>query len=60
VKVSELVLQLVRFNSRVGLEMGVNYASSSKTMAQTTNRLISYNPANSPAATYAVLPQKDK
>jgi hypothetical protein len=42
-----------RFNSRVGLEMGVNYyASSSKTMAQTTNRLISYNPANSPAATY--------
>jgi hypothetical protein len=32
--------------------MGVNYYSSSaKTMAQTTNRLISYDPAK-PAATY--------
>lgn len=42
-----------RFNTRLGLEMGVNYYSSSdKTMAQTTNRLISYNPATSPAATY--------
>lgn len=42
-----------RFNPRVGVQMGVNYyASSSKTMAQTTNRLISYNPANSPVAAY--------
>ena len=42
-----------RLNTRLGVEMGVNYYSSSdKTMAQTTNRLISYNPANSPAATY--------
>jgi hypothetical protein len=42
-----------RFNTRVGVEMGVNYyTSNSKTMAQTTNRLISYNPAISPAATY--------
>jgi hypothetical protein len=33
--------------------MGVNYYSSNdKTMAQTTNRLISYDPATSPAATY--------
>ncbi|MCW2118314.1 porin family protein [Flavobacterium sp. 7A] len=42
-----------RFNTRVGVEMGVNYYSSnSKTMAETTNRLISYNPLTSPAATY--------
>jgi hypothetical protein len=37
----------------LGVEMGVNYYSSNdKTMAQTTNRLISYDPATSPAATY--------
>jgi hypothetical protein len=36
----------------LGVEMGVNYYSSDKTMAQTTNRLISYDPATSPAATY--------
>ncbi|AWG21020.1 hypothetical protein FFWV33_05445 [Flavobacterium faecale] len=42
-----------RINNRVGVEMGLNYYSSnSKTMAETTNRLISYNPATSPAATY--------
>ena len=41
-----------RFNSRVGFEMGVNYyTSNSKTMAQTTNRLIAYNPTTT-AATY--------
>ncbi|SHF88847.1 Outer membrane protein beta-barrel domain-containing protein [Flavobacterium segetis] len=42
-----------RFNQRLGVEMGVNYyTSNSKTMAQTTDRLVSYNPASSPAATY--------
>jgi hypothetical protein len=42
-----------RFNTRLGVEMGVNYYSSTdKTMAQTTNRLISYDPATSLAATY--------
>lgn len=41
-----------RFNTRVGFEMGVNYyTSNSKTMAQTTNRLIKYDPATT-AATY--------
>lgn len=41
-----------RFNTRVGFEMGLNYYSSnSKTMAQTTNRLIAYNPSTT-AATY--------
>jgi hypothetical protein len=30
--------------------MGVYYSSNDKTMAQTTNRLISYDPATSPAA----------
>jgi hypothetical protein len=35
-----------RFNTRLGVEMGVNYYSSNdKTMAQTTNRLIPYDPA---------------
>ncbi|MEZ0128572.1 outer membrane beta-barrel protein [Flavobacterium sp. LBUM151] len=42
-----------RFSARLGVEMAANYyVSNEKTMAQTTNRLISYNPANSPAATY--------
>ncbi|HSD07435.1 outer membrane beta-barrel protein [Flavobacterium sp.] len=42
-----------RFSPRLGVELAANYYSSnSKTMAQTTNRLISYNPATSPAATY--------
>ncbi|WP_343705265.1 outer membrane beta-barrel protein [Flavobacterium sp.] len=42
-----------RFSARLGVEMSANYyISNSKTMAQTTDRLISYNPANSPAATY--------
>ncbi|KVV13693.1 outer membrane beta-barrel protein [Flavobacterium sp. TMP13] len=41
-----------RFNTRLGVEMGINYYSSaSKTMAQTTNRLIAYNPTTT-AATY--------
>jgi hypothetical protein len=41
-----------RFNTRVGFEMGLNYYNSnSKTMAQTTNRLIAFNPATN-AATY--------
>ena len=41
-----------RFNTRVGFEMGLNYYSSnSKTMAQTTNRLIGYNTTTT-AATY--------
>jgi hypothetical protein len=41
-----------RFNTRLGVEMGVNYYSSNdKTMAQTTNRLIKYDPATT-AATY--------
>jgi hypothetical protein len=41
-----------RFNTRLGVELGVNYfTSSSKTMAQTTNRLISYDAATT-AATY--------
>jgi hypothetical protein len=49
-----------RFNTRLGVEMGVNYYSSNdKTMAQTTNRLISYDPATSPAATYVSF-TKDK
>ena len=42
-----------RFSTRLGLELAANYYSgNSKTMAQTTDRLISYNPAVSPAATY--------
>ena len=42
-----------RFSARLGVEMAANYyISNSKTMAQTTDRLISYNPAVSPAATY--------
>ncbi|MEN2398175.1 outer membrane beta-barrel protein [Flavobacterium sp. MC2016-06] len=42
-----------RFSTRLGVELSANYyISNSKTMAQTTNRLISYNPATSPAATY--------
>ncbi|MEN2486195.1 outer membrane beta-barrel protein [Flavobacterium sp. B11] len=42
-----------RFSTRLGVEMSANYyISNSKTMAQTTDRLISYNPAASPAATY--------
>ncbi|OXA77989.1 Outer membrane protein beta-barrel domain-containing protein [Flavobacterium aquidurense] len=42
-----------RFSTRLGVEMAANYyVSNTKTMAQTTNRLISYNPATSPAATY--------
>ncbi|TCN60887.1 hypothetical protein D0809_03165 [Flavobacterium circumlabens] len=42
-----------RFSARLGVEMAANYyVSNEKTMSQTTNRLISYNPANSPAATY--------
>jgi opacity protein-like surface antigen len=41
-----------RFNTRLGVEMGVNYyTSKTKTMAQTTNRLISVNQTNG-AATY--------
>ncbi|MRX66445.1 Outer membrane protein beta-barrel domain-containing protein [Flavobacterium resistens] len=42
-----------RFSTRLGVEMSANYyISNEKTMAQTTNRLISYNPATSPVATY--------
>jgi opacity protein-like surface antigen len=42
-----------RFSTRLGVEMAANYyTSNTKTMAQTTDRLISYNPATSPAATY--------
>ncbi|OMQ08513.1 outer membrane beta-barrel protein [[Flexibacter] sp. ATCC 35103] len=42
-----------RFSTRLGVEMAANYyISNTKTMAQTTDRLISYNPATSPAATY--------
>jgi hypothetical protein len=41
-----------RFSTRLGVEMGVNYyIGNSKTMAQTTNRLISYDPKTT-AATY--------
>jgi hypothetical protein len=36
------------------------YSSNDKTMAQTTNRLISYDPATSPAATYVSFCKKDK
>jgi hypothetical protein len=35
-----------RFNT-FGVEMGNYYSSNDKTMAQTTNRLISYDPATS-------------
>lgn len=42
-----------RFSPRLGVEMAANYyVSNTKTMAQTTDRLVSYNPATSPAATY--------
>jgi hypothetical protein len=42
-----------RFSTRLGVEVAANYYNSNtKTMAQTTDRLISYNPAQSPAATY--------
>jgi opacity protein-like surface antigen len=41
-----------RFSPRIGVEMAVNYYSSdTKTMAQTTNRLVKYDPATT-AATY--------
>lgn len=41
-----------RFSTRLGVEMGVNYfTSNTKTMAQTTNRLIKYDAATT-AATY--------
>ena len=41
-----------RFNTRLGVEMAVNYYSSNdKTMAQTTDRLVKYDPATT-AATY--------
>lgn len=41
-----------RFSARLGVELGANYyVSNEKTMAQTTNRLISYNPTTT-VATY--------
>lgn len=41
-----------RFSTRLGVELGANYyISNSKTMAQTTDRLYSYTPANN-VATY--------
>jgi hypothetical protein len=41
-----------RFSPRIGVEMAINYYSSdTKTMAQTTNRFIKYDPATT-AATY--------
>lgn len=41
-----------RFSNRLGVEMAANYyTSTEKTMAQTTNRLVSYD-ANTTAATY--------
>lgn len=41
-----------RFSTRLGVEVGANYyISNSKTMAQTTDRLYSYTPANN-VATY--------
>ncbi|MEN2414269.1 outer membrane beta-barrel protein [Flavobacterium mesophilum] len=41
-----------RFSTRLGVELSANYyISNSKTMAQTTDRLISYNP-NTTVATY--------
>jgi hypothetical protein len=46
-----------RFNTRLGVEMGVIILVVIKQW-QTTNRLISYDPATSPAATYVIL--KDK
>jgi hypothetical protein len=44
----------------LGVESVNYYSSNDKTMAQTTNRLISYDPATSPAATYVSFTAKDK